>query len=39
VDNLVVGGRVGQVYRLTNRGTLSDGQADDRSVTMRVEER
>ena len=35
----VTGGRVGQVYRLTNRVTLSDGQADERSVTMRVEER
>ena len=35
----VAGGRAGQVYRLTNRVTLSDGQADERSVTMRVEER
>jgi hypothetical protein len=33
------GGRVGHVYRLTNRVTLSDGQVDERSVTMRVEER
>lgn len=33
------GGIVGRVYRLTNRVTLSDGQVDERSVTMRVEER
>ncbi|NML09925.1 hypothetical protein HHL08_07135 [Sphingobium sp. AR-3-1] len=33
------GGVVGHVYRLTNRVTLSDGQVDERSVTMRVEER
>jgi hypothetical protein len=33
------GGVVGRVYRLTNRVTLSDGQVDERSVTMRVEER
>lgn len=33
------GGIVGHVYRLTNRVTLSDGQLDERSVTIRVEER
>ncbi|MEC3949785.1 phage fiber-tail adaptor protein [Sphingobium sp. HWE2-09] len=33
------GGVAGRVYRLTNRVTLSDGQVDERSVTMRVEER
>ncbi|BBF69839.1 MULTISPECIES: hypothetical protein [Sphingomonadaceae] len=33
------GGVVGRIYRLTNRVTLSDGQVDERSVTMRVEER
>lgn len=33
------GGVVGHVYRLTNRVTLSDGQVDERSVTIRVEER
>ena len=35
----VSGGAVGHVYRLTNRVTLSDGQVDERSVTVRVEER
>jgi len=30
---------VGRLYRLTNRVTLSDGQMDERSVTIRVEER
>ena len=34
----VSGGAVGQVYRLTNRVTLSDGQVEERSVTVRVEE-
>lgn len=33
------GGVVGRVYRLTNRVTLSDGQVDERSLTIRVEER
>ena len=33
------GGVAGRIYRLTNRVTLSDGQVDERSVTMRVEER
>lgn len=33
------GGIVGRVYRLTNRVTLSDGQVDERTATMRVEER
>lgn len=35
----VSGGAMGQLYRLTNRVTLSDGQVDERSVTVRVEER
>ena len=35
----VSGGALGHVYRLTNRVTLSDGQVDERSVTVRVEER
>ncbi len=35
----LVGGVVGHVYRVTNRVTVSDGQIDERSVTMRVEER
>lgn len=33
------GGVVGRLYRLTNHVILSDGQADERSVTIRVEER
>lgn len=33
------GGIAGHVYRVTNRVTLSDGQIDERSMTMRVEER
>lgn len=32
-------GIAGHVYRLTNRVTLSDGQIDERSVAVRVEER
>ena len=35
----LTGGRLGRVYRLTNRVTLTDGQVADRSVTIRVEER
>ena len=35
----LAGGIAGRVYRVTNRVTLSDGQIDERSVTMRVEER
>lgn len=35
----LAGGVAGHVYRLTNRATLSDGQIDERSVTVRVEER
>ncbi|ETI65078.1 hypothetical protein C100_03845 [Sphingobium sp. C100] len=35
----LAGGMVGRLYRLTNRVTLSDGQMDERSVTIRVEER
>ncbi len=35
----LTGGIAGHVYRVTNRVTMSDGQIDERSVTMRVEER
>ncbi len=35
----VSGGRPGHVYRLTNRVTLSDGQVDERSLAIRVDER
>ena len=33
------GGVAGRVYRVTNRVTMSDGQIDERSMTVRVEER
>lgn len=33
------GGREGVTYRVTNRVTLSDGQIDERSLTIRVEQR
>ena len=32
-------GVAGRIYRVTNRVTLSDGQIDERSMTVRVEER
>jgi hypothetical protein len=35
----LAGGRPGHVYRVTNRVTMSDGQIDERSMTLRVEER
>lgn len=35
----LAGGVAGQVYRVTNRVTMSDGQIDERSMTVRVEER
>lgn len=35
----LTGGIAGHVYRLTNRVTLSDGQIDERSAAVRVEER
>lgn len=35
----LTGGVAGRLYRVTNRVTLSDGQIDERSVSMRVEER
>ena len=35
----LAGGIAGRVYRVTNRVTLSDGQIDERSVAVRVEER
>ena len=33
------GGVPGHVYRIGNRVTLSDGRSDERSLTLRVEER
>ena len=33
------GGREGVSYRVTNRVTLSDGQIDERSLMVRVEQR
>jgi len=33
------GGIVGHRYRVSNRVTMSDGQVDERSLTVRVEER
>jgi hypothetical protein len=33
------GGIAGHVYRVTNRITLSDGRVDERTLTLRVEER
>jgi hypothetical protein len=35
----LAGGVAGHVYRVTNRVTLSDGQIDERSMMVRVEER
>lgn len=35
----IEGGIAGRVYRLTNRVTLNDGQVDERTLTIRVEER
>lgn len=35
----LAGGLSGHVYRVTNRVVLSDGQIDERSMTVRVEER
>lgn len=33
------GGICGHVYSVTNRVTLTDGRSDERSITLRVEER
>lgn len=33
------GGVLGHVYSVTNRVTLSDGRVDERSITVRVEDR
>jgi hypothetical protein len=33
------GGAAGRVYQLTNRVELSDGQSDERSITIRVDAR
>jgi hypothetical protein len=35
----LIGGRAGHVYSVTNQVTLSDGRIDQRSITLRVEER
>jgi hypothetical protein len=35
----LTGGRAGHVYSITNQVTLSDGRIDQRSLTLRVEER
>lgn len=35
----LTGGIAGHVYRVSNRVTMSDGQIDERSLTVRVEER
>lgn len=35
----LTGGVAGVTYRVTNRVTLSDGQIDERSLSVRVEER
>jgi hypothetical protein len=35
----LTGGLPGHVYSATNRVTLSDGRSDQRSITLRVEER
>lgn len=35
----LAGGATGRVYRVTNRVTMSDGQIDERSMTVRVEGR
>lgn len=35
----LAGGEPGKVYRVANRVTLSDGRTDERSVTLRIEQR
>lgn len=35
----LTGGIAGRVYRVTDRVTMSDGQIDERSMSVRVEER
>ncbi|ESZ85960.1 MAG: hypothetical protein Q27BB25_16635 [Blastomonas sp. CACIA14H2] len=35
----IAGGQVGAIYALTNRVTLSNGEIDERSVSVRVEPR
>jgi len=35
----IAGGRAGEVYRVTNRVTLSDGRSDARAILIRVEPR
>ncbi|TRW14366.1 phage fiber-tail adaptor protein [Glacieibacterium frigidum] len=35
----LAGGEPGKLYRVANRVTLSDGRTDERSVTLRIEQR
>jgi hypothetical protein len=35
----LTGGLAGRIYRITNRITLTDGQIDERSISLRVEAR
>ncbi|MBX3562464.1 MAG: hypothetical protein KF780_11710 [Sphingomonas sp.] len=35
----IAGGLAGRVYSVANRVTMSDGSVDERSITLRVEER
>lgn len=35
----IAGGLAGRVYSLSNRVTMSDGSVDERSITLRVEDR
>jgi hypothetical protein len=35
----LTGGRAGHVYDVTNRVTLSNGEIDERSISLRVEQR
>ena len=35
----LIGGVAGRIYRIGNRVTLADGRSDERSLTVRVEER
>lgn len=35
----LIGGSAGQPYRVTNRITTAQGRSDDRSITIRVQER
>ncbi len=35
----IAGGSAGSVYRITNRVTFSDGRSDERTLTLRVDQR